>query len=74
MNIDFTSLVNTVGLSNTLFSLIILSCHFYIFRMYNDRLKDRQDEINRLAEENRQYRDRFLKIIDAKFSNQKEEK
>ncbi|MFT5704017.1 MAG: Mg2+ and Co2+ transporter CorA [Rickettsiales bacterium] len=77
MNTDsLLELVKTVGLSNTIFLIILLSCHFFIFRLYNERLKDRQDEIDRLAEENHQYRDRFLKLMDNKFnfSNKKEGK
>ena len=47
---------------------IILSCHFYIFKLYKQVLKDRQKEIDRLAEENHQYRDRFIKLLDNKFN------
>ena len=36
--------------------------------MYNGRLKDRQDEINRLAADNHEYRDRFLAMLDKHFA------
>ncbi len=75
MNTDFfLQLVTEVGLTKAVFSLVILSCHFYIFSLYNDRLRERQAEIDRLAEENHQYRDRFLKLIDNTLSNKKEGK
>lgn len=35
--------------------------------MYNGRLQDRQEEINRLAADNHEYRDRFLAVIDKHF-------
>ena len=37
--------------------------HRWIFKMYQDRLDDRQNEINRMAEENREYREYFMKLI-----------
>ena len=63
----FIELVGLIGWGNALLSVLILSCHFFIFRMYEDRLKDRQAEINRITEENRQYRDRFLKLMDSEL-------
>lgn len=68
----FLELIKIVGLNNAIFSAIVLSCHFYIFRLYSKRLQDRKTEIDRLAAENQQYRDRFFKLIDSKYSDQKE--
>jgi hypothetical protein len=41
--------------------------HWWIYRTYNGRLRDRQEQINQLAAENRQYRERFLAIMDGHF-------
>lgn len=65
---NLISLIETIGLPNAIFATVVLSCHFFIFGLYNSRLKDRQNEIDRLAEENREYRDRFLKLLDKKFN------
>ena len=73
INTDLIELIKTIGMAKTLFSVILLSCHFFIFKLCNARLKDRQDEINRLAQENHEYRDRFLKLLDSKFNSQKKE-
>lgn len=73
INTNLIELIKTIGMAKTLFSVILLSCHFFIFKLYNARLKDRQDEINRLAQENHEYRDRFLKLLDSKFNSQKKE-
>jgi len=63
-NFNIVESIKSIGLAKTLFAFIVLSCHFYIFRLYNARLKDRQKEIDRLAEDNREYRDRFMKLLD----------
>ena len=68
---NIITLINTIGLAKTLFVIILLSCHFFIFKQYNERLKDRQIEIDRLANDNREYRDRFLKLLDKKFNEDK---
>lgn len=68
-NFNTLELIKAIGLTKTLSAIIISFCHLYIFTLYDRRLKDRQDEINRLAEENREYRDRFLKLLDQKFNN-----
>lgn len=41
--------------------------HFWIFRQYNARLKDKQEQINELAAENREYRERYLALMDSKM-------
>jgi hypothetical protein len=60
-------LIKKIGLSKSIFFIVILSCHFYVLSWYKNRLKDRQSEINRLAKENYQYREIFLKLVDNKF-------
>lgn len=73
INIDnIITLVQAIGLPNTIFTIIILSYHFHIFIQYNARLKDRQSEINKLAKENREYREIFLTLLDKRFNFNKE--
>lgn len=54
----------TLGLVRGTFVLFFWIAHFWIFRLYSGRLKDRQKEIDNIAAENRQYRERFLALID----------
>jgi hypothetical protein len=42
-----------------------------IFWLYIARLRDRQKEIDRIAGDNREYRDRFLAILDDKLGLRK---
>src|SRR6266516_2769669 len=52
------------GLLRGTFALFFWVMHFWIYRLYNGRLKDRQREIDNIAAENRAYRERFLALID----------
>lgn len=54
----------SLGLLRGIFALFFWIAHFWIYRLYNGRLKDRQKEIDNIAAENRQYRERFLALID----------
>ncbi|MDR9468882.1 hypothetical protein [Marinospirillum sp.] len=63
----FLGLVEEVGLGGALFAVIVLGMHYAVFRLYLGRLNDRQKEIDRLAAENREYRERFLDLLDKKF-------
>lgn len=47
--------------------------HYWIFRLYNGRLKDRQTQIDELAKENHEYRDRFLALLDDHYGFEKHE-
>ena len=44
---------------------LTLSFLFYMNKMYQRQLDDRQKEINRLAEENRYYREMFAPFVHA---------
>lgn len=57
------ALVKEVGYERGLFAVFFLLAHRWIFKMYKDRLDDRQNEINRMAEENREYREYFMQFI-----------
>ncbi|WKD50341.1 hypothetical protein [Microbulbifer spongiae] len=65
---DILSFVQEMGLKNGLFVIFFIFAHYLLFWMYRGRLKDRQLEIDRLAADNREYRDRFLKLMDNAFS------
>ena len=45
----------------------------HIHNQHREQLKDRQLEINRLAEDNHAYRDRFLAVLDEKFPHKENE-
>ncbi len=60
-------LTKELGLVGGLFVFFFISAHFWIWKLYNDRLKDRQKEIDKLAEENREYREMFLNLLKDHF-------
>ena len=51
------------------FTVFFWAAHFWIFRLYQGRLKDRQSEIDRLAADNHEYREQFMKLLDKGHSN-----
>ncbi|MCK5000732.1 MAG: hypothetical protein KAS23_14415 [Anaerohalosphaera sp.] len=59
--------IKSLGLTKGLFVVFFFTAHSYVFWLYRGRLKDRQKEIDRLASENHEYRDRFLKLLDKRF-------
>ncbi|WHI46464.1 hypothetical protein ACJJIW_20630 [Microbulbifer sp. JMSA004] len=65
---DILQFVQNMGLKNGLFVIFFIFAHYLLFWMYSGRLKDRQVEIDRLAADNKEYRDRFLKLMDNAFS------
>ena len=60
--------ISDLGVTKGIFVIFFFLSHHWIFKMYNGRLNDRQKEIDRLAEDNREYRNRFLSLLDEKFS------
>lgn len=71
MGLDWTvikELISDLGITKGMFVIFFFLSHIWIFKMYNGRLNDRQKEIDRLAEDNREYRNRFLSLLDEKFS------
>lgn len=61
------SFIEAFGWAKGILTIFFFLAHFWIFRQYNGRLEDRQKEIDRLAEDNREYRDRFLELLDNEF-------
>ena len=66
----FLGLIDEVGLVGALLSVIVLGMHYAVYRLYLGRLNDRQKEIDKLAAENREYRERFLALLDKEFGYQ----
>ncbi len=63
---DIVNVLARLGLVKGTFVLFFFMAHGWIYSLYRGRLKDRQREINRLARENREYRDRFLVLMDRR--------
>jgi len=63
----FIDLIREIGFSGAIFTVFFFGAHYVLYKMYLGRLDDRQNEIDRLAEDNREYRERFLAITDDKF-------
>lgn len=63
------------GLSFTEVVLLILLIYGgrLIFTVHQRQLNDRQREIDRLAEDNREYRERFLWILDRRLGVESED-
>lgn len=55
------------GLSSGLLVVIVLGMHYWVFRLYNRQLEDRQREIDRIAADNRDLRERFTRLLDRHF-------
>ena len=63
----FLGLVEAVGHIGALLTVVVLGMHYAVYRLYLGRLNDRQKEIDKLAAENREYRERFLALLDKKL-------
>ena len=57
-----------LGVVRGLFVVFFVGAHGVIFWLYNGRLSDRQKEINRLASENKEHRERFTALIEKKLN------
>jgi hypothetical protein len=58
----------SLGWTKGVFALFFFMAHGWIYWLYHGRLKDRQAEIDRIAKENREYRERFLKFYDKQHT------
>jgi hypothetical protein len=56
----------SLGWVKGMFALFFWVSQAWIYMLYRGRLADRQKEIDRIAKENREYRDRFLAALDEK--------
>lgn len=65
---DVLEFIKTLGWAKGVFTVFFFMAHAYIYSLYKGRLNDRQKEIDRIAAENREYRERFLALMDSEFS------
>jgi hypothetical protein len=56
--------IKSLGWVKGVFAIFFFVMHFLYFMAMRGRLIDRQGEIDRLAAENREYRGRFIALID----------
>jgi len=61
---SFLEFMKQLGWAKGGLSFIVLLIHFWIFYMYRTNMRDKQRQIDALAADNREFRDRFLSIID----------
>ncbi len=61
---EIVKLLVHLGWVKGTFVLFFLMAHAWVYSLYRGRLSDRQREIDRLAKENREYRDRFIALMD----------
>ena len=55
------------GWTKGVFAIFFFLAHYWLNKIHLGRLNDRQEEINRLAKENREYRKMFLELVDNKL-------
>ena len=61
------ALIQQLGWAKGILTIFFIGAHWWIHKLYEGRLNDRQDQINRIAEENRAYRERFLVLLDREM-------
>jgi hypothetical protein len=66
--------VNNFGVTKTLFLLGSITGQGVIYWMYYGRINDKQKEIDRIAIENREYRERLLQLMDRATNYKKPKK
>ncbi|MFA5240495.1 MAG: hypothetical protein WC476_12420 [Phycisphaerae bacterium] len=59
--------IDKLGTTEGVFVILFFVLHAWIFMLYKGRIKDRQREIDRLADENHEYRERFVLLLDKQF-------
>ncbi len=57
-----------------MFALFFLTAHWIYYLSNERRLKERQIENDRLAKENADYKDRFMKLMDIRFDYRSQNK
>jgi hypothetical protein len=70
VNLDWEvirSFIQQLGVVKGTFVVFFWTAHAALFLLYRGRLKDRQKEIDRLAAENKEHRDRFTALLDKQF-------
>lgn len=62
------------GIWAVLFLVTLIALYYWVERLHQGRLDDRQREIDRLAEDNREYRELFLRLWRDSMKSEEEEK
>jgi len=65
-------IIVSLGWTKGVFAIFFFMMHGWLFLQYRGRLTDRQAEINRMAAENREYRERFQTMLDNHHGVKKE--
>jgi hypothetical protein len=60
-------LIREFGWTKGVFTIFFFMAHAWIYKLYAGRLADRQKEIDRIAADNREYRERFLTLLDRQM-------
>lgn len=67
--------VEKLGYLQTISLIVVILFIFYNFKkansLYKQNIKDKQKQIDRLAEENREYRDKFMDMLNKYFKKLK---
>ena len=72
--IILTDKMGIAGIPVAILIIVNLLFMFYIRNLYSTNMKDKQKQIDRLAEENKEYREKFLNLLDKGINLSKVEK
>lgn len=64
---EILTFIEALGWAKGVFTIFFFLAHGWIYTLYKSRLDDRQKEIDRLAADNHEYRERFLSLMDKHF-------
>lgn len=64
---SFIEAVRTFGWERALFTFFFFGMHYAVYKLYVGRLQDRKEEIERLREENNDYKERFIAMLDERM-------
>ena len=55
--------IEAFGWVKGVFTIYFFGAQVLIYKLYSDRIKDRKEEIDRIAGDNREYRELFMKLL-----------
>lgn len=64
---SFIEAAKAFGWERALFTAFFFGMHYVVYKLYVGRLEDRQEEIERLREENNDYKERFIAMLDERM-------
>ena len=64
---SFIEAAQAFGWERALFTAFFFGMHYAVYKLYLGRLQDRQQEIDRLREENNDYKERFIAMLDQEM-------